>query len=226
MNYFAHFFIDHADERPHYTAGLILPDLVRNTHRNLRLPALNLPHYTPDNPITHLNEGVARHHFIDHRFHNSPFFEQQLSGLKALLYARSFESIVKYRYFLAHVLLEMMIDAVLIEQYPKRCSAFYQQLAATDEKVLTIYLATSGITDEQIGQILTHFSRFHTSQYLYHYRHTAGLLFGLEQMYRRFVPVVFTKADKQKLADCMEQFTPALNAGLHQLFMPDGIFGG
>ncbi|HRI28711.1 MAG TPA: hypothetical protein PK239_08565 [Chitinophagales bacterium] len=224
MNYFAHFFIDHTHAQPHYTAGLILPDLVRNTNRNLRLPALILPNHSPTHPITHLNNGVKSHHAADSWFHKSVFFEQHLQTLKNLLYRQQFNSIVKYKYFVAHVLLEMMIDRLLINRFPELCTLFYQQLADTDEQVIAQYLELSGITTaQQTEPILVHFNRFYTSQYLFHYHQTEGLLFGLEQLYRRYVPVAFTPSDKQQLAVCVEAFEVILSANLPRLFPPNDI---
>ncbi len=226
MNYLAHYYLDHTDPRPHFTLGLILPDLVRNFKKQYRLNPLHLTDATPADKMLHLNQGVHRHFHADKVFHTSAFFDQHNSELKAKLYAAGFESINKYTYFVAHVLLEMIIDKVLLQQHPLLCLNFYHALEKTEKAVIGNYLQISGnLTHEHVNQFLLFFDQFCQNQYLFHYRHYDGLLYGLERMYQRYVPSTFTNADKQKLAAIIEQTEESIAPLLTILFAKDGIFG-
>jgi hypothetical protein len=226
MNYLAHYYLDHTDPRPHFTLGLVLPDLVRNFQKQYRLNPLHLTDAKPADEMLHLNQGVHRHFHADKVFHTSTFFDQQNSELKRKLYAAGFESINKYIYFVAHVLLEMVIDRVLIQQHPLLCFNFYDALEKTDKLVIGNYLQISGkFTNEHSEQFLLYFSQFCKSQYLFHYRHNDGLLYGLERMYQRYVPGVFSVADKEKLVVIIEQTEESIAPLLTILFAEEGIFG-
>lgn len=225
MNYLAHFFLDHTDPRPHFTAGAMLPDLGRSFGKGYRIQAIYLPPQTSAQQLLHhLNAGVERHHHADKLFHTSAFFKQHFELVKSNLYKAQLQSIPKYTYFVAHVLLEMLIDRLLMKQHPHLCDNYYNALLRTDTMVISRYMQLWGMPKEEALKFTGHFELFCTNQYLYHYQTNAGLLYGLERMYQRVMPGYFPEKDKIRLEACITACEEAMEEDLPLLFAPDGIF--
>jgi len=225
MNYLAHYYIDHSDNRPHFTLGLVLPDLVRNFKRQYRIKPLHISDMEVNSLLLHLNQGVQRHFFADKVFHSSVFFDRHYSLLKKRIQTSDFNGINKYSYFVAHVFLEMLIDRILISQNPFLGSNFYKAIENTDEELISIYIQkTCDLGVEQVQQFLTHLDMFCKSQYLLQYRHNDGFIFGLQRMYQRYVPTFFTESDKEKLVNLIEEFEFIVSNDLEDLFSKNGIF--
>lgn len=219
MNYLAHFYLDHAKPLPHFTAGVTLPDLARSFGSKYRVKAFEIPpHAGCPHLLSEINKGVARHHEADHWFHTSAFFKQQFQLVKTHLYAARLQSIPKYTYFVAHVLLEMLIDRLLMKQHPQLCPDFYAALLQTDTQALTDYMNLWGMPPENTHQFVLHFERFCAAQYLFEYQHNEGLLYALERVYMRMVGFGFSPADKKHLENCLTLCEAEIAIALPDLF--------
>ncbi|OWY22779.1 hypothetical protein C7N43_02500 [Sphingobacteriales bacterium UPWRP_1] len=226
MNYLAHFYLDHTDPRPHFTAGAMLPDLGRSFGKGYRIQAIQLPPQTSTQPLLHeVNAGVARHHHADKFFHTSAFFRRHFELVKSNIYKANLQSIPKYTYFVAHVLLEMLIDRLLMKQHPQLCNHYYNALLQTNTAIIGNYMQLWGMQKKETRQFIGHFELFCTNKYLYHYQTNSGLLYGLERMYRRVMPGSFSENDKQQLEACIAVCEQAMEEDLHALFAPVGMFG-
>jgi len=119
MNYFAHAlpFLD----RPYFAAATGIPDWLTVVDRRVRLRLKLVEPFCVDaDPITTAIAGGIRQHLLDDaRFHATPAFVETTIAITAL--AREALGIGPgfQASFLGHLLVEVLLDAVLVERHPR-----------------------------------------------------------------------------------------------------------
>jgi len=229
MNYLSHYYIDRKDERPYFMVGCILPDLYRSFHKDIRVrhkhiaakrSSTDLParSYTQAGVINHINEGILRHLEIDRLFHTSSFFKQNTKNITAILKQHSFEHIDKYFFFLSHILLELMLDRILIKQYPKLTEQFYLTLDKIEEKYFEMHLKSINFVEYAEG-FTSFFNQFRSVQYLKGYIDNEKLILALNKIWGRIGQQPFSEQDKKELNAVINEieniFTHPLNPPLY-----------
>ena len=132
MNYFAHGRAYMHD--PYFLAGTAIPDWLSIIDRQVRTKpkGARLLIDDADQRVAALARGVLQHHVDDDWFHQTAAFHElnvAFTGrIRTILAGDD-----GYRpAFLGHILVELLLDAVLIEQQPGQLDAYYQALLAIE----------------------------------------------------------------------------------------------
>jgi hypothetical protein len=175
LNFLAHYFFDKTDNIYHNT-GLILPDLSRSFCRG----HLNLKKDFDGHELIALKNGSLKHLEMDKIFHQSRFFKDAVRQIGSLL-----DKDAKWprKWFLNHVLAEIMLDRAIMDNHPHVCPEFYRDLSMTDIKVIETFLMHGGIENYHLfGE---KFRKFIEYQFIFHYQHNEKLIIALSRLYLR-----------------------------------------
>ena len=124
MNFLSHFYIDKNEENASFIVGVCTPDLVSLYNREIRIKHLPILPSHSESYIA-FTKGILRHFEADKVFHSSPFFLQETEKVGIFLKTHFKDSGLKRSFFVAHVLVELMIDKILIAQAPQLIPDFY-----------------------------------------------------------------------------------------------------
>jgi hypothetical protein len=175
MNFLSHYFF-YKTKDPYYNTGLILPDLVKNycnSHIN-PIGNFNRP------ALISLAEGSLKHLECDKKFHNSEFFKISTHFLSAAFDA---ECQWPRKWFLNHLLMEILLDRVLMDKYEKLCEQFYYDLSCVNIEEIGVFLKMIGLSNPQNFQI--GFERFVNSKFIFEYQHNEKICFALNKVYQK-----------------------------------------
>jgi hypothetical protein len=221
MNYLAHAlrFLD----RPYFVAGACLPDLLSVADRAVRLRsrrvAPRIEAAEPDD--AELYRGVLQHLADDDWFHATRGFAE-VTGEVAVLFRRTIGADHPTPCsFLGHVVMEMLLDSVLIEQHPEALPQFYEAMNSIDPfKVQAAVNQCARQPTERLAHLIP---RFNAERFLFDYTTPEGLAYRLNQVLKRVkltplddVAVTAISAGRvvvqNRLNDLLppEQFSPAV----------------
>ena len=214
MNFLAHHviatrFLTPAAPLPTYVVGSALPDLIPLTARRVRLrPALVERWPAPTAEASALRAGVLIHLATDAAFHKTPAFAEAQDTVGHILAQTLFKDIRVRRFFVAHVLTELALDAVLLRRDPTIADDFYTAFAAAD------YAGVTRWTENAIGQPLpvlpSVLERFAQSRYLYQYGEDAGVATGLSRLCARARQDTFEGKNYGQLVGVVRQTVAAV----------------
>jgi hypothetical protein len=183
MNYFAHGCRFVGD--PYFLAGTAVPDWLSIVDRRVRVRARGTqPFATDDDPrVAAVARGILQHLADDDWFHQTPAFHElnvRFTGELRQVLADD----EGYRpAFLGHILVEILLDAVLIDAEPERLEGYYATLLEVDPQLVeqTVNRIAANSTD-RLASLLP---RFITERFLFDYLDDARLLHRLNQVMRR-----------------------------------------
>src|SRR4051812_41029834 len=124
MNLLSHAFMARARDEDLYLFGTSLPDLLPMYDRSLRVESLIKFLIQIDANYRPLQDGIQHHLAIDRRFHSSTFFNNGQKKIRIGL--QTITDIPVKRFFLAHILFEMLLDRFLLKHYPTFIDRYYQ----------------------------------------------------------------------------------------------------
>lgn len=176
MNFFGHYFLDHKINNPIHNFGLLTPDLLRN--------------FTPseyDKKLIHkklLNKdwenGIQLHFQRDKNFHTSIFFDLVYNACHEFTKSKFQEAQIPRFWFALHVLIEMVLDKVLIQQDENKLDQFYEQLTICIPEIPDLL---KQVNHSNTKLFLDKYQRFLDSKYLYKYLESEGIAYGLNRIY-------------------------------------------
>lgn len=183
MNYFAHGRL-YTDE-PYFLAGTAVPDLLRAVDRRVRVRSRAASSLTGDgDPRTAaVARGILQHLLDDQWFHRTrAFFELswQLAGTIRDLLPR--DDGLRPR-LVGHILVELLLDATLIEEDPERLEAYYRAMDTIDGHV--VQAAVNRMAARRTDRLATMLERFSQIRFLSDYPGDDRLLSRLNQIMRR-----------------------------------------
>lgn len=200
MNYLAHAirFLD----RPEFVAGTAVPDWLSVADRKVRLRPKHLEPWQADVDArtSELANGIAQHLKDDDWFHATRGFAEVTAEL-ATLFRKSVGTGDGFRCgFLGHIVTEMLIDAVLIEESPDRLHRYYQLLDSIDPSFIEESVNRMG---PKATHRLAYFIRiFQRERILFDYQDSRSLLVRINQVMSRV-----------KLATLPDHVVDVLDAG-------------
>lgn len=181
MNFFSHYYFDRT-EQASFNTGLILPDLLRN-FLNVRLPVLDL-NFGIETPENEILKGCLKHIERDGSFHQSEFFVQSNAQLIKMIKDNGFAEQLPRYWFLAHIMVELCLDAVLIERDVNLLHKFYNDLGET-HKNPSLAKFISFLGEEKTEVFLSKFGRFLEARYLFSYTDSSRMAFALNMISKR-----------------------------------------
>jgi hypothetical protein len=183
MNYFAHgraFLHD-----PYFLAGTALPDWLNVVDRRVRARSKSaqqlIQHSDPI--VVSLALGVIQHHADDRWFHQTRAFAELSLQLTLAVRERLPHDEGFRPSFLGHILVELILDASLIEDEPSKLDLYYSALQGVDGA--EVARAVRLLTGKEIPDFSRWIDRFLAERFLYDYLDDAKLLTRLNHVMRR-----------------------------------------
>jgi hypothetical protein len=187
MNFLAHFYLDRLHTSSHFVVGAATPDLLSIYNSELRIKAGHVDHLSAEKRALVEPQfllGLERHFHADRVFHSSTLFSEETHFLSRLMAERFPEQDLPRKYFIAHILLELLLDKVLIHHDPAILPDYYahfERLAPyADLRHGTEIVSAHPMTNYE------HFlQKFVENKYLYHYTKYDHLIYILRRLLRR-----------------------------------------
>jgi hypothetical protein len=207
MNFLAHYaLIRPADPSPLMVLGNALPDLLPLAAPRARFRITTLASARDG----FLKQGILTHLAADAAFHKSPSFMQAQSKIKALLASIDFVGIRIRPFFLAHVMAELCLDAVLLRADPSLANVFYAAFAAADVQETTRWAETA--LETPLPSLPRVLHRFNRSHYLENYVSDSGVAEGLTRLCARAHQDTFRGGNFALLTVLVSQAVSAIEA--------------
>ena len=184
MNFVSHFYLDRqrsADSR--FFLGVITPDLVGIFDRRIKLKPHTMPEVLPEHlslPQLAFYTGVQRHFEADAVFHTCDFFLEETRELVSRLRVHFEEEQLPRSYFLAHILVELILDKVLMKAHPEILPEFYGHLGSIPYQEQL--LLTEWVCGTPMHRYQAYMMRFLEKQYLYDYAEWRHILFVMRRI--------------------------------------------
>lgn len=227
MNFLAHYYAGTRLQAaraplPAYTVGTALPDLLSlaSPRTRLRLPLLGQSTATAAELA--LTAGVLSHLTTDTAFHKSPAFAQAQVLASRLLKQTGFVGIRVRRFFVAHILVELALDAALLRSDPALGEEYYAAFAAADFGSIALW--TEDAVSRPLPDLPYVLERFADARYLLHYHSNAGVSEGLSRLCARarqdgFVGENFTRLT-YLIGEMVESLSPCIPKLLSEAAYP------
>ncbi len=184
MNYLAHSFpyVFHDDQLACWrVAGTSLPDWLRVIDKQARLRPEVLARAPRNDPrFLAMTQGAQRHHDDDLRFHQHDAFDALSHDVAAGIRLRFLGLRAST---LGHVLVEMLLDAALLQQHPALLHRFYAHIDALDDVVVAAFVRQTTGRPLPLAELFL--ARFRTSRFLALYTTDEGLFDCLRGVWRR-----------------------------------------
>lgn len=229
MNFIAHFaaatrLLSPALPTPLYVMANALPDLLPLAAPRARLrPALldATPHLNPED--TAMTAGARMHLLTDEVFHKTRAFVNAQREAGPLIDRAGFTNMRARRFFLAHVLTELALDAHLVRQEPALVDTFYAYCADADGMQITRWAEAATLRPlPALPQTLARFAEF---QYLRFYADDAGVAEGFNRLCARARQDTFKGDNEQRLVTLTTQIAALMDAGLAQALLDETYLG-
>ncbi|MBX3423099.1 MAG: hypothetical protein KF752_16200 [Pirellulaceae bacterium] len=183
MNYLAHAyrFLD----RPQFVAGTALPDWMNVVDRKNRprrqLAQPLLADRDPD--VAELAAGVIQHHDDDRWFHTQSAFVELSTQFAVELRQHLPPGGGHQAGFLGHILVELLLDAALIQRDPQLLQHYYELLDQLD--VHCVQASANRILRTAEQRLIILIPRFTQERFLADYTTESGLQYRLSGVMRR-----------------------------------------
>ncbi len=183
MNYFAHG-RNHLHSA-YLLAGTAVPDWLSVVDRRVRARRRLARRWldAPESHVADVARGILHHLHDDAWFHQTRAFAE-LSLDFAVAIREQLPGDTGFRpSFLGHILVEILLDAVLIESDPPQLDAYYAVMASLDPPLVAE--AVDRMTTKRAEQLPEMIRRFCSERFLYDYQDDAKLLTRLNRVMRR-----------------------------------------
>lgn len=216
MNFLSHFYFERHNTNDFIVMGVVLPDLIKNAHKDWNLNPQKTAFLYQADPDQHaILNGWKRHLEVDRQFHSSLFFKEKTALLKQLILPVMTSGPVK-PFFLAHIGLELVLDHLLITQHMVNADTFYTQLSGAKGPVLDRFLAQAGIADAELFDKFL--SGFISSRYLISYLKMENITYALNRICMRLWAHPFTEVQLTELTVRLEHFRQELEKDYLSIF--------
>ncbi len=219
MNFVAHYFLDRHRRESDFAIGVATPDLMSIYNAGLRVKYHHV--YGIEDSVkngehgTFFN-GVIRHFEVDRIFHSSEFFFQETRWFSSKLAEALHQETIPRKFFVSHVLLELILDKVLIREHPGILDEYYNHFDNADNKV--IRLATESVTGHSLPNYENFLRKFRENEYLFHYTEWNHILFVLKRILRRVNIEDDRFTNSPDLVHVLEEFEQRLALAYHGVF--------
>jgi hypothetical protein len=183
MNYFSHALPFLTD--PYFVAGTAVPDWLSVADRSVRVRAKNVEPLANDSrcETSAVARGLLQHFRDDGQFHKTRAFAETTLELSAAI-RRVLTDDSSFRpSFLAHVLVEVLLDWTLADDNPSGLDAYYRALETVNPG--TVEEAVNRITARRTDRLAPMIFLFRRERILWDYGRDDKLVFRMNQVMRR-----------------------------------------
>jgi hypothetical protein len=175
LNYLSHYYVHQNENSPLYSLGLVFPDLSRGfvTHPG-KLPIDNY------GSLSMLALGCQQHFQADKIFHGSEFFKWGTEICIEILKKAKFQDQVERRWFIGHVLFEMLLDRILIRHKSQVGKDFYHDLNSVDVQNILAFIQLH--SNKEPERFIRFFEHFRKAAYIRNYPDNNLFAFSLSRI--------------------------------------------
>lgn len=216
MNFLSHFYFERKNSDAHMVIGTVLPDLVKNAHKDWNFyPQKNEAIFQGHPQLISLLQGWKRHLEVDLLFHSSDFFQTETAKLKKLLIPLLADSPVRPS-FLAHIGVELVLDHLLVSNNQININAFYDHLANVDDLILIDFLEKCDSPDTD--HFFKFFNSFKSSRYLLSYQKLDNISYALQRICMRLWTHPFDEEQITLITAQLEIYKSMLEENYMEIF--------
>jgi acyl carrier protein phosphodiesterase len=185
MNFLSHFYIDRQEPRHMFILGVVTPDLLSIYNPGLRIKSGQMARLGPlADDAQDFVAGLERHFLVDRIFHSSKLFTAETGYLSQRLEQTFPDREIHRKFFIAHILLELQLDQVLVRRYQTIVQEFYAHF-----EEIRPFVHARRVTEVISGHALPHYEsfleKFLQNRYLTHYREHDHIIYVLGRLLRR-----------------------------------------
>lgn len=198
MNYISHYYFDQSKEDVSYLMGTIFPDLMSEYDRTLRAKARVILREDFSDELIPFRQGIERHYNLDAVFHNSFYFREKTTYLYKQFEQLELNSMPLRKPFFAHILVELLLDRILLDDDFSLAETFYSKLGAPLPNMLKSYL--NAIPLNKKGEtFLEFYQRFLDTTFLKNYIQNEFIINVLSNISYKITKNSFSIKDKNLL---------------------------
>ena len=212
MNFISHYFLDKELDDSFFFVGISTPDLLSVFDRSIRLKENRLPLLMEKEALpaeVSFYHGVLRHFEVDALFHSSAFFHEETGRISQLLRA-TFPGFGFHRlFFVSHVLFELLLDKILIDQDPNLLPEYFRHFEQQPAQVAQL---TQWITRTEIPGYDNYFEKFVQRKHLYLYSDWKYVIYVLKRILQRVPIAKFSYLDDPRFLTAIRAYEVELTA--------------
>ena len=213
MNYLSHYFFDRDEDNKYFNIGLILPDLARSHIAKLRInPYKNITFTTKE--IASMNDGCNKHFASDRKFHNWMTFVD-LTNKATDMIRESGDKDINRDYFITHIMVEILLDKILLDQNPTLADDFYAMIDSVEMDWILKFMRYAGLQDDELwkGQ----HKRFMKAAFLKSYTSVENVVAAVEGVCANLGMIELNDDQRNLLIEICEAIEPELARSIDAL---------
>jgi len=213
VNYLSHYFFDRDEDNKYFNIGLILPDLARSHIAKLRInPYKNITFTTKE--IASMNDGCNKHFASDRKFHNWMTFVE-LTNKATDMIRESGDKDINRDYFITHIMVEILLDKILLDQNPTLADDFYAMIDNVEMDWILKFMRYAGLQDDELwkGQ----HKRFMKAAFLKSYTSVENVVAAVEGVCANLGMIELNDDQRNLLIEICEAIEPELARSIDAL---------
>ena len=213
MNYLSHYYFDRDEDNKYFNIGLILPDLARSHIAKLRInPYKNITFTTKE--IASMNDGCNKHFASDRKFHNWMSFVE-LTNKATDMIRESGDKDINRDYFITHIMVEILLDKILLDQTPTLADDFYAMIDSVEMDWILKFMRYAGLQDDELwkGQ----HKRFMKAAFLKSYTSVENVVAAVEGVCANLGRIELNDDQRNLLIEICEAIEPELARSIDAL---------
>lgn len=215
MNFIAHYYFDRKDNNDYYNFGLILPDLMSAFKRGWKIKEHYLERKLSARNILIIS-GVLQHYKRDANFHGSEYFFKYTEILKNIIIKEKVPYPFPGKHFISHILLELTLDKVIIQNNSDILIDFYENINKIDEEILKSLFEDTTVQFRE--GFLEFYDKFKTNKFAYKYVDKEIIVDVLNRILTKVSLPTFSEKDQIKsISNCISIFELILLENFHEL---------
>lgn len=213
MNFLSHYYFNRYEHDPELALGCVLPDLLKNADKDLRIrPEEHELGFLGNPRLQSMYTGWQHHMETDRVFHNLPFFYEHTHQLRLTL-APLLEDTPIRASFLSHIALELLLDHLLLADRVLDEEQFYRYLETADRPTADKFLRICGVGDTQF--FFKFLDAFNRARYIARYREVEQVVHALLNICRRLWDFSLPEDGKRSLTIALQAYVRDQLSGLY-----------
>lgn len=220
MNFLSHYYLDHQIDDSLFIVGACTPDLLSIFDRRIKFKERSVSKRVQNREITaeqlSFYQGVIRHFQVDKLFHASDFFHAETQQLGLDLREAFPNKEIQRSFFVAHILLELGLDRLLIQKDEGLLNQFYNHFErCTPQRIkkLTSWLAG----DDALASYDAFLRKFTQDRHLYRYKDWSYIIYVLKRIMRRVGIFEYSYLDSREFLTFLDAYEMDLGSRYEQV---------